>query len=415
MQKHILVLLLCFFIVRADALPNSTTTLEQKGLQEDQDAGEFFRTFLEPRRVERSVDLGRLLKIHIRIPGQLAWHLKSCTYLALWFLSGVAHDIGNKLAISTLRRPLLHTLTQSFIGTTISCLVWSTGVRRIPALSWRQVQLLVPLAIYHAVGLVFGNVAVMLGPLAFIYVLKQFEPIAASWIFLLMGRGKCLKCLQDKKPTMRMLASIVPALFGSLLSLYHMIASRADIRRYPMREVCNAQQFLAAAVSTCFSLLRSVMGQETLSMKGWSQKKTNLNGPNLIAVMQAMTGALLTPILLLSQIVHLLSWNLNSPSLVLLHKRVFTLHYLLPLLLSSIAYQLHYEAAFLSLRMLSPISYSLANQVKTLVYIASAARFFGPAMPVKSFLASTVTTASLILYSKELARSYESVRQTVSK
>ncbi|EKX37428.1 hypothetical protein GUITHDRAFT_116389 [Guillardia theta CCMP2712] len=244
-----------------------------------------------------------------------------------------------------------------------------------------------------ALGLVFGNVAVMLGPLAFIYVLKQFEPIAASWIFLLMGRGKCLK--------------------------------------YPMREVCNAQQFLAAAVSTCFSLLRSVMGQETLSMKGWSQKKTNLNGPNLIAVMQAMTGALLTPILLLSQIVHLLSWNLNSPSLVLVRldpvasppsKLIFT-------------FQLH--------KRLSPISYSLgkhgelpslltrqaANQVKTLVYIASAARFFGPAMPVKvpwrqsvmspdplqSFLASTVTTASLILYSKELARSYESVRQTVSK
>eukprot|EP00960_Hanusia_phi_P051754 761001-Hanusia_phi.AAC.1 len=172
MQRRIVTAIFVFVLYSvlpgADSLTNSTSTnVEQKGVSEDQKPSEFLRTFLEPRRSERSVDVGRFLvasAMSVRIylltmpaeaPCQNPWLARMAPQVLLIPRLSSSSDFSSSslarssLAISTVRRPVLHTLSeqaawqrceasdgapaaQSLIGTSCCCLVWSTGMRRIP-------------------------------------------------------------------------------------------------------------------------------------------------------------------------------------------------------------------------------------------------------------------------------------------
>jgi drug/metabolite transporter (DMT)-like permease len=69
------------------------------------------------------------------------------------------------------------------------------------------------------------------------------------------------------------------------------------------------------------------------------------------------------------------------------------------MIMSGMAFQLYYEAAFLALDAVSPITHSIGNNIKRIVIVITSVIVFGQKMSAKSIIGSGVAMAGVFIYS----------------
>ena len=99
-----------------------------------------------------------------------------------WYFLNTAYNIGNKLVLTAFPMPWTAATWELFFGFPYVFLLWSTGLRKTPRLSWKSIKLLAPSGVLLAGTHVGGVISFGLGAISFTHVLKATEPVWSALI-----------------------------------------------------------------------------------------------------------------------------------------------------------------------------------------------------------------------------------------
>eukprot|EP00284_Hemiselmis_tepida_P003038 CAMPEP_0174950930 /NCGR_PEP_ID=MMETSP1355-20121228/94586_1 /TAXON_ID=464990 /ORGANISM="Hemiselmis tepida, Strain CCMP443" /LENGTH=387 /DNA_ID=CAMNT_0016198567 /DNA_START=19 /DNA_END=1182 /DNA_ORIENTATION=- len=343
-----------------------------------QTPGTYLKQFLKPSKSEDAIDAG-----FMTIPGKAAWALKTTSYFGLWYFFNIFYNVANKKALNALNLPWLQSLVCVAVGIPYILATWQFGIREKPRLSSQQMKELLPIVSLHAAGNVGGNVAFGSGALGFAHVLKSMEPaFTAVFSGLLTGKWQ--------HPFVY--ATLIPVMGGVAY------ASASELN-------FNMLQFVAAMVSNVGFSLRAVIGKQIMSSDAWDRKVTKLDGPNTFGVLQIGSTLVTIPF-----VIALEGWKALFPSMHPNWKNaigkldhagaMITPGYLWNnLIMSGMAFQLYYEAAFLALDAVSPITHSIGNNIKRIVIVITSVIIFGQKMSTKGMIGSGIALGGVFIYS----------------
>jgi len=365
------VALFCLASVSAIDPPSSKPSSKPK-----QSIGKYATLFLKPSKSEVDVDAYAFV-----IPGKVAWALKTTTYFGLWYFFNIFYNVANKKSLNALNLPWMQSLACVAVGVPYILLLWALKIQDTPKLTSKQVQDLVPIVSLHAAGNVGGNVAFGAGALGFAHVLKSMEP-AFTALFSGLYTGKWQNPI--------VYATLVPVMGG----VAYASASELDF---------NLLQFVSAMVSNIGFSLRAVIGKDIMS--SWNRQATKMDGPNTLRVLQIGAVAVTVPFVLAVEGWRaLLPWthpNWKAAVNKLDHAGVMiTPGYLYwQLFISGMAFQLYYEASFLALDAVSPVTQSIGNNIKRIIILVSSVIVFGQKMNTQSIIGSSVAISGVFIYS----------------
>lgn len=356
----------------------SVSALDAPSSKPKQSIGKYATLFLKPSKAEADVDAYAFV-----IPGKIAWALKTTTYFGLWYFFNIFYNVANKKSLNALNLPWMQSLVCVAVGVPYTLALWLLKVQQAPVLSNKQLTDLLPIVSLHAAGNVGGNVAFGAGALGFAHVLKSMEP-AFTAIFSGLYTGKWQHPL--------VYASLVPVMGGVAY------ASASELN-------FNMLQFVSAMVSNIGFSLRAVIGKDIMSSASWDRKVTKMDGPNTFRVLQI--GSILVTVPFVFAVEGwraLLPWthpNWKAAVGKLDHAgAMITPGYLYAqLFLSGMAFQLYYEAAFLALDAVSPITHSIGNNIKRIVIVVTSVIIFGQKMNTQSIVGSSIAMAGVFGYS----------------
>jgi len=343
-----------------------------------QSAGTYISQFLKPRKAEQeaAVDLGGFI-----LPAKMAWAVKTTSYFGMWYFFNIFYNVANKKALNALNLPWLQSLACVAVGVPYIFLMWGMGVRSKPVLTKDQLKQFLPTVVLHSAGNVGGNVAFGAGALGFAHVLKSMEP-AFTALFGALITGKW------EHPVVY--ATLIPVMGGVAY------ASASEL-------AFNWLQFTAAMVSNIGFSLRAVLSKRV--MAEWDRKVTKTDGPNVFSLLQIGSTLVTLPFVVgMEGWRALLPWthpNWKAAIGKLDHAgAMITPGYLVSqLLLSGLAFQLYYEAAYLALDSVSPITHSIGNNIKRIVIVITSVIIFGQKMNTQSMVGSSIAIGGVFTYS----------------
>lgn len=360
------------------AVVSAAVALDRPSSAPKQSIGNFVGNILKPAKSEKDVDMGAFI-----VPGKAAWALKTTSYFGLWYFFNIFYNVANKKVLNALNLPWLQSLVCVAVGVPYIAATWLFGVRATPVLTKSQIKELIPIVSLHSAGNVGGNVAFGAGALGFAHVLKSMEPaFTALFSGLLTGKWQ--------HPAVY--ATLVPVMGGVAY------ASASELN-------FNMLQFVAAMVSNIGFSLRAVIGKQIMSDSAWDRKITKLDGPNTFSVMQLGSTIVTLPfVFAIEGWKALVPWmhpNWKNAIGRLDHAgAMITPGYLWKnIIMSGMAFQLYYEAAFLALDAVSPITHSIGNNIKRIVIVVTSVIIFGQKMSTKGIIGSSIAMAGVFIYS----------------
>ncbi|KAJ1492910.1 triose-phosphate transporter family-domain-containing protein, partial [Baffinella frigidus] len=331
-----------------------------------QSPAKFVKLFLKPSKEETAVDFGAFV-----MSGKVAWSLKTATYFGLWYFFNIFYNVANKKSLNALNMPWLQSLACVAVGIPRVTMHWAPKIKQASMA-------------LHAAGNVGGNMAFGAGALGFAHVLKSLEP-AFTAVFSGLVTGKWAHPM--------VYATLIPVMGGVAY------ASASELS-------FNMVQFVSAMVSNvCFSL-RGVLGKGVMSGKEFDRRITKLDGPNTFSVLQIGAAVMTVPFVAFFEGPKaLMPWthpNWRAAIGKLDHAgALITPNYLMTqLLVSGLAFQLYYEASYLALDAVSPVTHSLGNNLKRIIIVISSVVVFGQKMSTQSVIGSSIAIGGVIVYSQ---------------
>merc|ERR1719454_883899 len=209
-----------------------------------------------------------------------------------WYFLNTAYNIGNKLVLTAFPMPWTAATWELFFGFPYVFLLWTSGLRKTPKLSWQSIKLLAPSGILLAGTHVGGVISFGLGAISFTHVLKATEPV---WSALLSAA-----IFRDFLPVPVYL-SLVPIIFGvSLASLKELTFSWMS--------------FIAGTASAVTSAAKAILSKKVLDGKPLGE---NLTPANMFAILSILVfktsitplGALGSGITILGALLYALAKN----------------------------------------------------------------------------------------------------------
>jgi len=344
-----------------------------------QTPAKFVKLFLKPSKEETAVDFGAFV-----MSGKMAWSLKTATYFGLWYFFNIFYNVANKKSLNALNLPWLQSLACVAVGIPWVTMQWALKVKAAPVLTISQINKLTTQMALHAAGNVGGNMAFGAGALGFAHVLKSLEP-AFTAVFSGLVTGKWAHPM--------VYATLIPVMGGVAY------ASASELS-------FNMVQFVSAMVSNiCFSL-RGVLGKGVMSGKEFDRKITMLDGPNTFSVLQIGAAVMTVPFVAFFEGPKaLIPWthpNWRAAIGKLDHAgELITPNYLFTqLVVAGLAFQLYYEASYLALDAVSPVTHSLGNNLKRIIIVISSVVVFGQKMSTQSVIGSSIAIGGVIVYSQ---------------
>mmetsp|Transcript_8525 Transcript_8525/g.20519 ORF Transcript_8525/g.20519 Transcript_8525/m.20519 type:complete len:195 (-) Transcript_8525:17-601(-) len=95
---------------------------------------------------------------------------------SLWYALNVAYNIGNKLVLTALPIPWTAATVELFFGLPYVLMLWATGLRKTPKLSFDDIKTLSSQGFFLAATHVGGVISFGAGAISFTHVLKATEP-----------------------------------------------------------------------------------------------------------------------------------------------------------------------------------------------------------------------------------------------
>eukprot|EP00292_Cryptomonas_paramecium_P005438 CAMPEP_0113679144 /NCGR_PEP_ID=MMETSP0038_2-20120614/10418_1 /TAXON_ID=2898 /ORGANISM="Cryptomonas paramecium" /LENGTH=403 /DNA_ID=CAMNT_0000597017 /DNA_START=109 /DNA_END=1320 /DNA_ORIENTATION=+ /assembly_acc=CAM_ASM_000170 len=340
-----------------------------------QTLGNYAKLFLRPSKSEADIDAYAFV-----IPGKIGWAAKTSFYFGLWYFFNIFYNVANKKALNALNLPWMQSLACVGVGTPYIGLLWLLGIQAAPKLTSTQFNALAPSIACHSAGNVGGNIAFGSGALGFAHVLKSMEP-AFTAIFSGVITGKW-KSLYEY-------AALLPIMGGVAY------ASASELN-------FNMLQFVSAMVSNVGFSLRSVWSKEIMS---WDRSVTKMDGPNTFRVLQVGSTLLTIPFVLAVEGWRALfpwthpNWKAAIGKLDHAGQMITPAYLWSQIILSGLAFQLYYEASYLALDAVTPITYSVGNNIKRIVIVITSVIVFGQKMNTQSIIGSGIALGGVFAYS----------------
>jgi len=258
---------------------------------------------------------------------------------SLWYALNVAYNIGNKLVLTALPIPWTAATVELFFGLPYVLMLWATGLRKTPKLSFDNIKTLSQgffLAATHVGGVIsFGA-----GAISFTHVLKATEPV---WSALIMA-----VCFKQFLP-IPVYLSLVPIIGGvALASLKELSFSWLS--------------FYAALLSAVASAVKAILSKRVLDGPPMGE---NLTPANMFGVLTILGFIFILPVSLAIEGPAVIKTAFASALAAGYTKaRLFTL-----LSVSGFLYYIYNEVAFLALSEVAPVTHAVTNTVKRVVII----------------------------------------------
>ncbi|KAJ0962758.1 hypothetical protein J5N97_027880 [Dioscorea zingiberensis] len=298
--------------------------------------------------------------------GQLLRNLQLGLLFGLWYLFNIYFNIYDKQVLKVCPFPTTLTTVQLAVGTVFVLLMWTTNLHKRPKISLSQLVPILPLALVHALGLLFTNMSLGKVAVSFTHTIKAMEPfftVLLSALFL------------GEMPTFWVLLSLVPIVGGvGLASL-----TEASF---------NWAGFWSAMASNLTYQSRNVLSKKLLV-----EKEESLDNINLYSIITIMSLFLMIPVTLLVEgakftPAYLQSYGLNLKEI---YMRAF---------LSGLCFHAYQQVSYMILAEISPVTHSIGNCVKRVVVIVASVLFFRtPISPINS-LGTVIALSGVFLYSR---------------
>ena len=203
--------------------------------------------------------------------GGLKRKLKLAGLFTLWYVLNTAYNIGNKLVLTALPIPWTSATLELFFGFPYVLLLWSTGMRKAPKLSWDNIKTLAPSGFFLAGTHVGGVISFGAGAISFTHVIKATEPV---WTALISA-----VCFREFIP-LPVYLSLVPIIGGVGL---------ASMKELTFTWV----SFVAALLSAIASASKAILSKKVLDGKPLGE---NLTPANMFAVLSILGFLMILPI-----------------------------------------------------------------------------------------------------------------------
>jgi solute carrier family 35 protein E1 len=281
------------------------------------------------------------------IDGSLKRTLRLTGLFALWYVLNIGYNIGNKRVLNALPIPWTAATVELFFGFPYVALLWTTGLRKSPRLSFDNVKTLSSQAFFLAATHVAGVISFGAGAISFTHILKATEPV---WSALIMAVG-----FKEFLP-IPVYLSLIPILGGVGLA--------------SMKELSFSWLALTAGlISAVTSAMKAILSKKVLDGKPLGE---NMTPANMFAVLTILGFLFILPASLL----------IEGPAKITAAYTAalaagYTKMQLLRLLsISGFLYYLYNEVAFLALSEVAPVTHAVTNTVKRVVIILASVLVF---------------------------------------
>ena len=295
--------------------------------------------------------------------------LKLGVLFFLWYFLNTAYNIGNKLVLTAFPMPWTAATWELFFGFPYVFVLWTSGLRKTPKLSWESVKLLAPSGVLLAGTHVGGVISFGLGAISFTHVLKATEPVWSALISAIFFR--------DFLP-LPVYASLVPIMVGvSLASLKELSFSWMS--------------FIAGTGSAVTSAAKAILSKKVLDGKPLGE---NLTPANMFAILSILGFCAILPVALIIEPpkAALAAWS------AALAKGYTNLQLMRLLGVSGFLYYIYNEVAFLALSEVAPVTHAVTNTVKRVVIILASIIVFKTSITPLGALGSGITIAGALAY-----------------
>ena len=286
-----------------------------------------------------------------------------------WYFLNTAYNIGNKLVLTAFPMPWTAATWELFFGFPYVFLLWTTGLRKTPKLTWNSIKLLAPSGVLLAGTHVGGVISFGLGAISFTHVLKATEPVWSALISAI--------CFREFLP-LPVYASLVPIIAGvSLASLKELSFSWMS--------------FIAGTGSAVTSAAKAILSKKVLDGKPLGE---NLTPANMFAILSILGFMAILPVSLLVEPpkAAMAAW---AAALA----KGYTNAQLMKLMsVSGFLYYIYNEVAFLALAEVAPVTHAVTNTVKRVVIILASILVFKTTITPLGALGSAITILGALLY-----------------
>jgi len=256
-----------------------------------------------------------------------------------------------------------------FFGFPYVFLLWSTGLRKSPKLSWESIKLLAPSGVLLACTHVGGVISFGLGAISFTHVLKATEPVWAALISAVVFR--------DFLP-LPVYLSLVPIILGvSLASLKELTFSWYS--------------FIAGTMSAVTSASKAILSKKVLDGKPLGE---NLTPANMFAILSILGFISIVPVSLILEPpkAAMAAWS------AALAKGYTNFQLFRLMSVSGFLYYIYNEVAFLALAEVAPVTHAVTNTVKRVVIILASIFIFKTSITPLGAIGSGITILGALLY-----------------
>jgi len=270
--------------------------------------------------------------------------VKILSYFFLWFSLSVGYNIFNKKAVKVVELPWVIATVQMFAGIPLFLIMWITGIRKIPIISFNDALRLFPVAIFVAGAHMCAVMAMYAGSVSFAQIIKSGEPLLTAMMSIVLLREML---------SWKVYITLIPVVAG---------VSLASISEPEFSWLA----FVTAMAANLFSSLKGVYSK--MMMNGSIGK--NVDARNLYGVLTLMSFSILFPIALIMEGYKMGEvWDVAAKTA---DTNGFTLH----LVLSGMCYYAYNEVAFSTLELVSPVTHAVGSTFKRVFIIVSSIIIF---------------------------------------
>jgi len=287
----------------------------------------------------------------------------------LWYFLNTAYNIGNKLVLTAFPMPWTAATWELFFGFPYVFLLWTSGLRKAPKLSWESIKLLAPSGVLLAGTHVGGVISFGLGAISFTHVLKATEPVWSALLSAVIFR--------DFLP-LPVYLSLVPIIAGVGL---------ASVKELTFSWV----SFVAGTASAVTSAAKAILSKKVLDGKPLGE---NLTPANMFAILSILGFIAITPVALIIEPpkAAMAAWS------AALAKGYTNLQLVRLLGVSGFLYYIYNEVAFLALAEVAPVTHAVTNTVKRVVIILASILVFKTTITPLGAVGSGITILGALLY-----------------
>lgn len=263
---------------------------------------------------------------------------------------------------------------QLVVGIGVSLVMWSTGIRKTPNLSAKDIASCIPIGLFASLAHSGSVLASAVGAVSFAQIVKACEPVFAAIVGLLIPP-------MELKPLLAY-AMLIPIVGGVGLACIKE-GKGVDI---------NVEAFLFASMANTAAALKGKLGSSTTKALK-SDPSKNMDAANVYAVMNIISFCCSVPFVVVNELPTLKqSWDEAAAE----HGAQALIT---NILVSGFFFYIYNEFAFAFTAHVGPVTSSVLNTAKRVIIIIVSAFVFQEAMERNTILGSAIAIGGTFAYS----------------